>query len=119
VTAFGRIANFINSEHLGFPSSLPWCVVFQRIDDVCRHPVQLYESITQVMLFGILIFLSKKKPKKGRITYAYIFFYSLFRFTTDFFRSTYTVFFFGLALSQIVSIALMAVSLYLYFSSKK
>ena len=118
-TAFGRIANFINSEHLGFPTSLPWCVVFQRIDDICRHPVQLYESITQFLLFGILLYMNKTKQKTGNLTYAYVFFYSVFRFITDFFRSTYAIFLFGLALSQIVSIVLVILSLHLYFSSKK
>ena len=42
---FGRIANFINSELYGIESSLPWAVKFIRIDDLYRHPSQLYEAI--------------------------------------------------------------------------
>ncbi len=119
VTAFGRIANFINSEHIGLPSSLPWCVVFLMVDEVCRHPVQIYEAITQFLLFGMMLYFGKQNLKAGKLTLIYLFSYSLFRFVTDLFRSTYTVFFFGLALSQLVSIAIMAVSAYIYLSSKK
>lgn len=119
VTAFGRIANFINSEHIGQPSSLPWCVVFLMVDEVCRHPVQIYEAITQFLLFGMMLYFGQQKLKSGKLTLIYLFSYSLFRFMTDFFRSTYTVFFFGLAISQLVSIVIMGVSAYFYLSSKK
>jgi len=51
VIAFGRIANFINSEHLGFQTNVNWCVVFQRVDNVCRHPSQLYQSLSQFLIF--------------------------------------------------------------------
>ena len=41
---FGRIANFINSELYGRPTELPWSVKFVLIDNVKRHPSQLYEA---------------------------------------------------------------------------
>ena len=42
--AFIRVGNFMNSEILGHPASVPWAVVFVRIDGIPRHPVQLYDS---------------------------------------------------------------------------
>ena len=58
---FGRIANFINSELYGFETSLPWAVKFTRIDNLYRHPSQLYEALFEgLVLFLILIFFRKK-----------------------------------------------------------
>ena len=39
---FGRIANFINSELIGRATDLPWSVQFVLIDNIKRHPSQLY-----------------------------------------------------------------------------
>ena len=51
----GRVANFINSELIGRPTELPWSVVFIKIDNVPRHPSQIYEAILEgIVLFIIL-----------------------------------------------------------------
>ncbi len=40
-----RIANFVNGELWGRPSSLPWAVIFPSTQDgIPRHPSQLYEA---------------------------------------------------------------------------
>jgi len=57
-----RIGNFFNSEIYGIPSDLPWAVVFERIDNVPRHPAQLYEAIAYLAIF-LLLFFSYKKVK--------------------------------------------------------
>lgn len=57
---FVRCANFINSEILGVTSDVPWAVVFSRIDNLPRHPAQLYEAISYLFIFFILIGLYKK-----------------------------------------------------------
>jgi len=56
-----RLGNFFNSEILGTPTDLPWGVVFERaariregIEAVPLHPVQLYESLCYVLIFGVL-----------------------------------------------------------------
>ena len=41
---FGRIANFINSELYGFETNIPWAVQFIQVDNLYRHPSQLYEA---------------------------------------------------------------------------
>ncbi len=61
---FIRIGNFMNSEIIGVPSDLPWAVVFQRIDNVPRHPAQLYESVSYLIIFIIMILLYKTRGKK-------------------------------------------------------
>ena len=52
---FGRIANFINSELYGTPTEVPWSVKFIAVDDINRHPSQLYEAFLEgIILFTIL-----------------------------------------------------------------
>ena len=41
---FGRIANFINSELYGFETNFSWGVKFILVDNLYRHPSQLYEA---------------------------------------------------------------------------
>ena len=58
---FGRIANFINSELYGTETNLPWAVQFIKIDNLYRHPTQLYEALFEgLILFLILIYLRNK-----------------------------------------------------------
>ena len=62
---FGRISNFINSELYGIETNLPWGVKFLKIDDLYRHPSQLYEAIFEgLILFLILFYFYRKKPNK-------------------------------------------------------
>ncbi|MEX0994190.1 MAG: prolipoprotein diacylglyceryl transferase [Balneolaceae bacterium] len=67
---FIRIGNFFNSEILGEPTDLPWAVVFSRIDPVPRHPSMLYESLSCVVVLGVLMWIYKKyeqKPPEGSL----------------------------------------------------
>lgn len=63
---FIRIGNFFNSEILGKPSEegLPWAVVFKNIDNIPRHPGQLYEAFGYLFVFLIVYFIYWK-TKKG------------------------------------------------------
>jgi len=60
VAASVRFGNFFNSEILGLKSNLPWAVVFERVDSIPRHPVQLYEAFSYLLIFVILIYIYKK-----------------------------------------------------------
>ena len=87
---FGRIANFINSELYGRPADVLWSVKFSMIDNIKRHPSQIYEAIFEgLVLFLILRYFTKKGYLKdpGIISAIFLIFYSLFRFMTEFFRS--------------------------------
>lgn len=85
---FGRIANFINSELYGIPSSVSWSVIFPLIDNVPRHPSQLYEAFLEgILLFIILltVYLNKKN-KIGMCSSLFLILYSLFRIIVEQFR---------------------------------
>ena len=86
---FGRISNFINSELYGKETELPWSVKFLEIDNLNRHPSQLYEAFFEgIVLFFILVFFKKKGFLKipGLISGLFLVFYSIFRFVIEFFR---------------------------------
>jgi prolipoprotein diacylglyceryl transferase len=64
-TALGaciRLGNLMNSEIIGIPSDLPWAFIFARVDQIPRHPSQLYEAIfyLTVSIALYLIWKSKK-----------------------------------------------------------
>jgi len=63
---FIRIGNFFNSEIIGKPAEegLPWAVVFKNIDNIPRHPGQLYEALGYLFVFLIVYFIYWK-TKKG------------------------------------------------------
>ena len=63
---FIRIGNFFNSEIIGKPAEegLPWAVVFKNIDNIPRHPGQLYEAFGYLFVFLIVYFIYWK-TKKG------------------------------------------------------
>src|SRR5262245_43297311 len=65
---FGRLANFINAELWGRPSTLPWAMVFPGAGPLPRHPSQLYEAALEGLALFVLLFwltharLLLKKP---------------------------------------------------------
>ncbi len=58
---FIRLGNFMNSEIIGIPTAKPWGIIFERIDNLPRHPAQLYEAFSYFIIFAIMIILYNKK----------------------------------------------------------
>ena len=123
---FGRIANFINSELIGRATDLPWSVQFILVDNIKRHPSQLYEAFFEgIILFLLLMHFSDKNYLKnpGKISALFLIFYSLFRFLAEFFRSPdpqigYLVL--NLTLGQLISVLfLVAGTLLFYFKNNE
>ena len=116
---FGRIANFINSELYGHETYLPWSVKFIQIDNLNRHPSQLYEAIFEgLILFLILIYFRRKGFMKipGLISSLFLIFYSFFRFVIEFFRvpdEQLGYLFFNLSMGQIMSLTFFIAGIYL------
>ena len=90
IIPLGRIANFLNGELWGTPSTLPWAVIFLGADLTPRHPVQIYEAIAEGPLLALLIFIFykilKTKASSGLITSLYLIGYGSLRFICEFFR---------------------------------
>ena len=84
----GRIANFINGELYGLPTEKPWGIIFPKIDNLARHPSQLYEAVLEgIILFLILnFFLLKKIFNGGKISFLFLILYGIFRILSEQFR---------------------------------
>lgn len=87
---FGRVANFINGELWGAPTSLPIGVIFDgAAGSIPRHPSQLYEAFLEgLVLFVIMITLAKRTKNYGDgfLCGSFFFFYGIFRFVVEFVR---------------------------------
>ena len=64
MACFIRLGNLMNSEIVGKVTDVPWAFIFERVDQMPRHPGQLYEAIAYAILFGILWYLHKRMPEK-------------------------------------------------------
>ena len=116
---FGRIANFINSELYGIETKVPWGVKFLKIDNLSRHPSQIYEAIFEgIILFFILLYFRKKGFMKspGMISGLFLIFYSIFRFSIEFLRvpdEQLGYLFFNLTMGQIMSFLFLLIGTFL------
>ena len=109
--AIGRWGNFMNQEAHGGPVSQEFISKFPQfiqdgmlINGTYYHPTFLYESVWNLIVFAILIFiLYKKKKQHGIVIGSYLILYSLGRFFIEALR-TDSLMFFGLRVAQIISL---------------
>ncbi|SHK42788.1 prolipoprotein diacylglyceryl transferase [Desulforamulus aeronauticus] len=114
--AIGRWGNFFNQEAYGYPTDLPWAMY---IDGAYRHPTFLYESLWNLMVFGILMFLRRKLPSEGQLFMLYLAMYSLGRFFIEGLR-TDSLMIGPLRAAQVMSIVMIVLSglVYIYLGKK-
>jgi len=121
---FIRLANLMNSEIIGHPTTVPWAFVFESVDSIPRHPAQLYEAIAYFVLFLIMIFLYKKYSNKVHrgfffgLCLTYIF---TFRFFIEYLKENQVEFEQGMLfnMGQLLSVPIVIVGLISLFSGKK
>jgi len=120
----GRVSNFVNSELYGKETDVLWSVIFIKVDNIARHPSQIYEAILEGVILFIIMFLFIKKNyllKPGLISSLFLIFYSLFRFFVEFFRvpdEQIGFIFLNLTMGQIISLIFLSSGFYL-LSTKK
>ena len=118
---FGRLANFVNSELYGKVTDVPWAVTFIQVDNLSRHPSQLYEAIFEgIILFVLLLYFKNKNylERPGLISGLFLIFYSIFRFCIEFFRVPdeqigYLIF--NLSMGQIISLIFIIIGTILFY----
>lgn len=110
--AIGRWGNFMNQEAHGGPVTEEFISKFPEfiqngmlIRGTYYHPTFLYESIWNLLVFAILIYilLRKKEGKNGVVLAGYMILYSIGRFFIEGLR-TDSLMFIGLRIAQIVSL---------------
>jgi prolipoprotein diacylglyceryl transferase len=106
---FIRLGNLFNSEIIGLPTEVSWAFIFTAVDDIPRHPAQLYESIAYLVVFLILLFIYIKgieKSKGGLMFGLFLVLVFAFRFFVEFLKENQSGFEEGMTLNmgQLLSI---------------
>lgn len=121
---FIRIGNLMNSEIIGKPSNLPFAFIFASIDEIPRHPTQLYEALYALLLFVFFFYLWKNKRKNYEPGYMFGLFSVLlftFRFFIEFLKENQEAFENDLPINmgQILSIPFVIIGIYLIMTKRK
>jgi phosphatidylglycerol---prolipoprotein diacylglyceryl transferase len=113
---FIRLGNFMNSEIIGIPTTKPWGVIFERVDNIPRHPAQLYEAISYFIIFTIMMLLYKKM--RARLKNGFLFglatvLFFTARFVIEFVKENQVGFEEGMTLNmgQLLSLPYIAVGI--------
>jgi len=115
---FVRMGNFMNSEIIGDPTDSVFGIVFSRIDMLPRHPTQLYEAFSYLLIFLVLTFLYVQKGEKLQKGFLFGLFLVLIfsaRFMIEFVKTKQADYSLGIGLStgQLLSIPFLILGIYL------
>lgn len=119
-----RIGNLMNSEIYGKPTDGNWGFVFERDDLIPRHPTQLYEALSYLLIFGLLVLIYKSRiteRSNGLILGVFLILFFTARFVIEFYKENQVGFEDSMALNmgQILSIPCMILGIVLIFRQKK
>lgn len=111
----GRWGNFFNSEAFGTPTNLPWKLYIpisqrpaQYIQFDYFHPTFLYESVLDLIIFLILLWIFKRCSKHpGIIACIYLILYSFVRIFVEHFRIDSVLNIYGFPVAQLVSLLII------------
>lgn len=117
--AIGRWGNFFNSEAYGMPTNLPWKLYiapqYRKIpflNEEFYHPAFLYESLLDIVIFALLVYLVKTKKLifDGQLALIYLILYSFARILVEQVRIDSVAYLFGIPVAIIVSAGIIIVS---------
>jgi len=120
--SFIRIGNFINGELVGRITDLKWAVKFDNHEGL-RHPVQIYQAVTNFITFLTLLYVRRlKNLPSGFLFWLFLLMFSIFRFFTEFYKDLplgYGLQVYGLNLAQYLSIGIFIISIIYLIKLKK
>jgi phosphatidylglycerol---prolipoprotein diacylglyceryl transferase len=122
---FGRIANFINGELYGRPTTVPWAIVFPNGGPVPRHPSQLYEAFCEGILLFLLLFVAERhgvRRSPGVETGLFLAGYAVARMSGELFRqpdSQLGYLIFGTTMGQLLSIPVLVAGIAIILWSRR
>jgi len=124
---FIRIGNFFNSEMIGkaAEADFPLAIIFKQLDNIPRHPGQLYEAFGYVFVFLILFFLywkTKKSTQTGFLFGLFLVLLMSVRLVVEQFKiaqiDSREDWIFGLNTGQVLSVPFVLCGLYFMFIYK-
>lgn len=90
VGALIRFGNLMNSEIYGMQTSLPWGFIFERNHEtVAKHPTQIYESLSYLLTFGVLLYMywkTKARDYQGMLLGVFFIMVFTARFLIEFIK---------------------------------
>jgi phosphatidylglycerol---prolipoprotein diacylglyceryl transferase len=121
---FIRMGNLFNSEIIGTPTNSSWGFVFTLVDNIPRHPAQLYEAVAYLIVFFILYtfhFRKSDKLKDGTILGSFLILVFTFRFFVEFIKENQSYFEEKMILNmgQILSIPFILLGFYFLLRKNK
>ena len=121
---FIRLGNLFNSEIIGKPTNGNWGFIFVSVDNIPRHPAQLYEAIAYLLIFIFLLsfyFRVKGKFKNGLLFGMFLVSIFGFRFFVEFLKEIQSPFEQNLFLNlgQLLSIPFVILGIYFLFRKDK
>jgi len=116
--ALGRVGCFMNGCCYGRPSRALTALVMPEVDLVPRHPVQLYETGCDLLVYLLLLRVFFKRTRDGQVLAAYLLAYPVVRFLLEFFRGDERVRWTHLAVAQWTSLALFALGVALWLRTR-
>ncbi|WP_028310210.1 prolipoprotein diacylglyceryl transferase [Derxia gummosa] len=121
--AAGRLGNFINGELWGRPTDVPWAMVFPQVDDLPRHPSQLYQFAGEGLALFVLMWLFSRRPRPtGMVSAAFLVGYGVFRFLAEFGREPDNflgLLTFGLSMGQLLSLPMIVAGVLLGWAASR
>lgn len=119
----GRMGNFINAELWGRVTNANYGMVFPHVDNLLRHPSQLYEfTLEGIVLFLILWIYSAKPRATGAISALFLIGYGSFRFLVEFTREPddyLGLLSMGLSMGQWLSLPMVLLGIVMFIFSQK
>lgn len=121
--AFIRFGNFMNSEIVGRPTGTDYGIVFERVDMLARHPAQLYEAISYLLIFVVLFWYYRKNYPNlynGKIFGLFLTLVFSARFVIEFCKEVQESFEQNMFLDmgQLLSLPFIAIGIWLFFCRK-
>ena len=111
---FIRLGNLMNSEIIGKVTDVPWAFIFERVDQMPRHPGQLYEAIAYALFFVLAWVLYRRRPDRVGTGFFFglcLFYIFTFRFFIEYTKEIQEAFEAALPLDmgQLLSLPFIAV----------
>ncbi|SFV69807.1 Prolipoprotein diacylglyceryl transferase [hydrothermal vent metagenome] len=121
-----RMGNFMNSEIVGVPTDVSWAIIFSKVDNLPRHPAQLYEAFSYLVIFILLFSIykySKAKVQPGLLFGIFLTLVFSARFLVEFVKvkqADYDTSFLFMSTGQALSIPFLVTGLgFIIWSLKK
>ncbi len=124
--AIGRIGCFFNGDAHGYPTDMPWGLVYspespagQMFPGQPLHPTQLYEMFFNFIIFGVLWAVRKKLKVEGHLFFLYVILYSGIRIFVEYFRADKLIYFENISTAQSIGIMGIVISFILMYVLKR